>query len=139
MISTNDCWLYAGGKSPKGYGHVTLHFIEDGKQKRKSVYAHRVMYESEVGLIPTDMEIDHLCNIPACINPAHLEVVTGRENLMRGNSFSSINARKTHCKRGHEFTPENTAIVTKGKYTMRNCIACRRILNRRKYLKSKSI
>lgn len=52
--------------------------------------------------------IDHLCGVRRCVNPEHLEAVTHRENLLRGTGFAAVNAAKTHCPHGHEYTPENT-------------------------------
>jgi hypothetical protein len=43
-----------------------------------------------------------------------LEAVTNRENMLRGVGVCALNARKTHCKHGHEFTPENTYRVKNG-------------------------
>ena len=86
------------------------------------------------------MEVDHLCH-PGdgscaratcrhllCVNPDHLEPVTHRENVRRGSSLSGQNMAKTHCMRGHEFTPENTFVKTlpDGRES-RQCHTCRRI------------
>ncbi len=101
-----------------GYGKVHL----DGKMHR----AHRVAYEMAVGPIPPKYEIDHLCRNPCCINPRHLEAVTKRVNVLRGLSFCAVNAALTHCKNGHEFTPENTRIHVYPKETRRMCRACDR-------------
>jgi hypothetical protein len=102
---------------PTGYSTVS-------RPGGRVVLAHRAMYELMVGPIPEGHDLDHLChtNDPtchldrdcphrACCNPAHLEPVTERENTLRGTSPAAENARKTHCKRGHEFTPENTYVV----------------------------
>lgn len=48
-------------------------------------YAHRAMYEQEVGPITEGLELDHLCRQTMCVNPSHLEPVTHAVNLRRGN------------------------------------------------------
>lgn len=78
--------------------------------------AHRWAYLAAKGPIPAGLEIDHLCNVPACINPAHLEAVTHAENLRRRS------VRQTHCVHGHEYTEENTRRTPSG---WRYCFACR--------------
>lgn len=76
--------------------------------------------------IPDGLHLDHLCRNPMCINPSHLEPVTQKENTLRGFSVPAINARKTECKRGHPFTPENTIIKKLGKA----CRICQRVMDR---------
>lgn len=117
---SDGCWLWTGYTNPKGYGR----FMLNGRQ----VQVHRFAYEAEVGPIPEGLEIDHLCRTRNCVRPDHLEPVPGVVNLARGNGDPARNARKTHCKRGHEFTPENTWISpTNGG---RSCRACRKIRRR---------
>ncbi len=108
----------------EGYGQFYL----NGRQCK----AHRVSYELFRKNIPDGLVIDHLCNNPSCVNPWHLKPVTSKENILRGVSFSAINARKTHCKRGHEFTKENTYIYARGK----SCRVCG-IEYSRRYRKNK--
>jgi hypothetical protein len=65
-----------------------------------------------VGPVPDGLVLDHFaCDNPPCVNPSHLRPVTHWENSSRGNSPAAVNARKTHCKNGHEFTPENTGTL----------------------------
>lgn len=68
--------------------------------------AHRVAWEIANGPIPDGLVIDHLCGIPRCVNPSHLELVTFRENVLRGNSISAQYARSTECANGHLRKPE---------------------------------
>jgi hypothetical protein len=98
IIQENGCAEWPQAKrGPKGYGAVTY--------QKKTHFAYKLIYEHFVGPVPEGMVLDHVvCNNPACCNFAHLEVVTPRENLMRGNSASAINSRKTHCPRGHLYS-----------------------------------
>lgn len=109
---TSSCWLWIGAKV--GYGS-----IGDGERR---LSAHRLSYETFVGPIPEGLVIDHLCRVPACVNPDHLEAVTTRENLLRGNGFSGRNIRKTHCPAGHPYAPGNLAKTKVG----RKCLICNR-------------
>jgi len=51
------------------------------------VKAHRYSYELEEGPIPAGLDLDHLCRVRACVQVAHLEPVTRRENVIRGDTF----------------------------------------------------
>lgn len=96
-----DCIIWGG---PFLTTHGNTYGITPGKE---SIMAHRISYECWFGGIPDDFVIDHLCRNGRCINPLHLEAVPNVVNVMRGNGAPALNARKTHCKNGHEFTPEN--------------------------------
>jgi len=119
-VDENGCWNFTGPIHPNGYGWA-------GKHRS----AHRYFYRELVGPIPQGLVIDHLCRNHGCVNPAHLEPVTVRENTMRGINFIATNAQKTHCLRGHELTPDNLASA--GSRSSRICKACRRIYSKRKY------
>jgi hypothetical protein len=71
------------------------------------------------------LTLDHLCRNKACVNPAHLEPVTNRENVLRGVGLSAENARKTHCKRGHPLSGDNVVVSKGGR--KRRCVACERL------------
>lgn len=91
---SEGCWAWHGALYPTGYGHFTW--------KRASGYAHRAAYLLAVGPIPEGMHLDHLCRTPRCVNPAHLEPVTPRANVLRSPiAEAANNAAKTHCKHGH--------------------------------------
>ena len=111
------CWLWTGHVDKMtGYPRLTVN--------RKSLRAHRWMYEQMIGPIPEGLTLDHLCRVRHCVNPAHMEPCSVGENAMRGNNWSAKNARKTHCVNGHEFTPENTYLCPKNNH--RHCRACAR-------------
>ena len=80
---------------------------------------HRIAYRLVIGPIPEGLELDHLCRNTLCANPYHLEAVTHQENMSRG-----FHAQKTHCIRGHEYTPENTYVVRNGDLRGRRCRTC---------------
>ena len=109
------CWWWiVNGRISENYGTITFN--------KKPMVAHRISWELLRGKIPKGLQLDHLCRNKGCVNPDHLEPVTHRENIMRGNSPWATNAKKTHCLRGHEFTKENTYIhKSKGG---RNCRTC---------------
>lgn len=115
--SSDGCWLWKLSVGSHGYGQVG--WWENGRSRM--VLAHRVSYELLVGPIPDGLQLDHLCRVRLCVNPSHLEAVTQRENILRSDSPTAVNARKKHCHRGHEFTPQNTGIRANG---WRDCLAC---------------
>lgn len=118
---TDTCWIWTAYQDKNGYGR-----FRSGKIK---VGAHRFSYELIKGPIPAGLTIDHLCRNPPCVNPAHLEAVTMKENVLRGIGPTAINARKTHCKHGHKFTPENTYTLKNGKC----CLVCNRNTSSERY------
>lgn len=121
-----ECWVWIAAKTSDGYGRFRL--------GNTHVMAHRFAYETEVGTILPGQTMDHLCRNRACVRPEHLEPVSMRENLLRGDTFQAKNAAKTHCKYGHEFSAKNTAY---NKVGGRICILCRRARWKRYYASRK--
>lgn len=122
-LGPEDCWLWTGAKTTEGYGSMVF--------KNKGQYPHRVAYEMLVGPIPPGMTLDHYRLNPgprrapcsrACLNPAHLEPATSRENALRGNGRSAENARKSLCPRGHPY--DGTGRRGDGRI-VRHCKRCR--------------
>lgn len=126
--TSGDCWEWTASRSPLGYGQYAI--------QRKPRGAHRVAWEMLVGEIPDGFELDHLCRNRACVNPDHMQVVSHRENTLRGHGPSATNARKTKCCNGHDFDETNTYITPKG---ARQCRACVREAGRRYRLKQKAL
>jgi hypothetical protein len=115
VSKTSTCWLWTAARGEEG--HALFHV------ERKSIPAYRWSWEKLRGPIPEGLVLDHLCRVPWCVNPDHLEPVKNGTNVLRGIGPGAINKRKTHCIRGHEFAGENLRI-TPGGY--RNCRACER-------------
>jgi hypothetical protein len=118
---TPTCWLWTAYIERNGYAYF--------KYKGERIGVHRLSYELVNGPIPAGLQIDHLCRVRHCLRPDHLEAVTTRENLMRGIGVAARNAQKTHCDRGHAFTPENTPPNGRDGRG-RGCRECRRITAR---------
>ena len=121
------CWIWFGAHQPTGYGQLW-----NGERPEQ---AHRIAYRLYRGKIPVGTEIDHGCKNPWCVNPMHLEAVTHAVNIHRSETVMGQNARKTHCKRGHELDGENLRIDISGNRQCRICTNWRaREAKRRKRL-----
>lgn len=112
-VTPTGCWEWTGSRQRNGYGRVSF--------QGQSRFSHRVGYTLLVGPIPEGMQIDHLCRNRACWNPDHLEVVTCRVNLLRGETLPAACAAKTACPRSHLYDAENTWVDNRGARICRTC------------------
>lgn len=119
VLKTNTCWMWFGCRSADGYGRFQF--------KRTTINAHRMAYALKKGILDKSKQIHHLCNNPSCVNPDHLEQITVRENVLLSDNPASINARKTHCNKGHPLSGDNLYCPPSGK---RYCRTCGNILSR---------
>jgi hypothetical protein len=121
----SGCWLWTAALDSGGYGSFGA-----GGGSRRTVRSHVLAYETLVAKIPTTdkphnlsnraLDVDHLCRVRTCVNPGHLEAVTHKVNVQRGEK-----ANRTHCPQGHEYTPENTILIHRASGSVsRNCREC---------------
>lgn len=100
QYNETPCWIWTANRHWRGYG------LQSWKGRPEK--AHRLFYAWLCGSIPRGREhgeLDHLCQRPSCCFPLHLEFVSSKINVLRSNSPTAINARKTHCPRGHSLVP----------------------------------
>ena len=113
------CWCWTGSRDRHGYGNISVNGFCIG--------AHRVAYQLAVGAVPDGMDLDHLCRIRHCVNPAHLEPVSRRENTMRSSiAPAGVNAAKASCINGHAYVAANTYLDRAGHRHCRTCRAAAR-------------
>ena len=126
MNLSESCWIWARSRFPNGYGQAWMHTPRRGEGGKygRPIQAHRLVYEMFNGAIPDSKQLDHLCRQRGCVNPAHLRVVSCKENIHANGSKceAAKNATKTHCIRGHALAGEN--LYQYG--TKRYCKECKR-------------
>jgi hypothetical protein len=122
----SDCWEWIGATTDQGYGT----FFPGPGDGRHTVYAHRWLYEQTRGVIPANLELDHLCRNRACVNPDHLEPVNRLTNMLRGAHRSARAVRSNRCLRGHDLS---NAYVRRDTGA-RQCRECKQIRESRRGL-----
>lgn len=116
------CWYWMNGCERTGYGQ----FCHSGKVWK----AHRLSFAHYHRALEPGEVVHHKCEIPFCVNPDHLQATSQRDNVLLGNAPAAIQARQTHCMRGHELSGENLFVTTDGR---RQCLDCSRANARRRY------
>lgn len=132
----DECWPWLGTQNGRGYG---IHSIYLGNGKTTTIRPHRFVYEQEIGPIPADKQIDHICHSwnpdctkgddcphRSCCNPAHLRAVTAQVNTDRARAAPGVRnwqMLKTHCPADHAYTPENIKLGSHGERKCRKCHA----------------
>jgi len=110
----NECWSWLGATA-RGYGRInTNRFVMSAPQ---------LSWELENSKpFPVGMDSAHSCNNPACVNPAHIEPQTRKKNIQYAADLGRLprpkGPRKTHCKRGHKYTPQD---FDRGHHRCRKC------------------
>ena len=119
------CWLWTKGLSTAGYGQFYI-LREDGRPTHAQ--AHRWVWEEEQGPLDKSIHLDHLCRVRNCVRQSHLEPVTVKENLLRGENPKQVTHRTKICQNGHRIEGDNAYSWTSKKrgYTMTRCRTCRR-------------
>lgn len=118
-VDPSGCLVWTASTFSTGYGQF--------KHGGRTVTAHRFGYTALVGPIPDGLVLDHLCRNKRCAAPDHLEPVTDRVNILRGDTLAALLAAKTHCLNGHPFDEVNTRIDSRGMRQCRTCEGDRRV------------
>ena len=111
--NSSKCIEWNGTISKMGYAVC----YKDFKQYRVARLLMLGIYKS----IDNNLVIDHICNNRSCVNTAHLQVLTNKQNVLKGSGVTALNLNKTHCKRGHELSGYNLKKRPLGR-SCRKCI-----------------
>lgn len=94
-ITAGGCWVWQGRLDRSGYGKIN--------HQRRTRVVHRLAYIAFGPAFDESLTLDHLCRNRACWRIDHLEPCSMQVNAQRGEGWAGINARVTHCPRGHEY------------------------------------
>jgi hypothetical protein len=86
-----ECWLWTSTVNNKGYGQMSVQQPDHpSTRKDRPMYAHRIAWQLTHGTIPKGLNVLHRCDVPRCVNPAHLFLGTQRDNA------ADMMAKKRH-------------------------------------------
>ena len=122
---SKPCVYHKNKPNKNGYVHARF-----GGPKE---YVHRYAWEAKYGLIPKHLQLDHMCNNKACMEPDHLALCTAKENMQRQEQFN-----RSTCAQGHPWTPENTGYKTYLGCVSKYCNACNKDRCRERYHREKA-
>lgn len=123
----SPCHIWSHALDSKGYAIYTNYF-------KQTIKVFRFIYEKIHGKIKDKKELDHKCNVHACINDEHMQPVTHKENMKLSYSrdnrqLAGTALKQIYCQRGHELTEDNV-YKSKGK---RTCKTCRKMTSNQRY------
>lgn len=122
VAKSDNCWVWQGSLTTDGYGSITV--------AGRAIRVHRYSWELHNGAIPKGLFVCHHCDNRGCVRPDHLFLGTNRDNLRdMAAKGRHPQQQKTHCPRGHEYTPDNIYWVA----GFRECRVCVRARSKRRY------
>lgn len=128
---TDGCHLWMGATTDQGYGSFWMN--------GRSIQAHKVVYLLAGHEFMDGEEIDHKCRTRNCVNLDHLRIVDHKTNCLENSiGFSAVNAKKTHCAKGHEYSVDNTYLFKEKDHIRRRCKTCFLDRGKRTYLANKN-
>jgi hypothetical protein len=131
VAKTGDCWIWNGMRNVRtGRAYFKL--------RDRNVIAARWLYQSIVSPISKGVCVLHVCDNPACVNPAHLWEGTQIDNIRDRDSKGRNRLTQTHCKNGHLLSGDNVHFAGPNN-RWRDCKACRREATRKFRAKRKQL
>ena len=109
-VPFSGCWLWTAALNNDGYARFFPY-----------ARGYKAAFEHWKGSVPEGKEIDHICGVRCCVNPAHLQAITHKENIAKSGAWE-FNRKKTHCPKGHPYSGDNLYMYG----TNRQCLICRR-------------
>jgi hypothetical protein len=115
-ITETGCWLWTAGVDKNGYGVIGV--------SRKAVKAHRLSWLLFRGVLNTEDQVLHHCDIPCCVNPSHLFIGTHIDNMADMKAKNRARGAKGEKNHKAKLTPEQIARI---KYLLQNNRSCNSI------------
>lgn len=100
MMDARGCWEWSGNRFPNGYGKL-------GTGPTTAVQAHRLSYWLHFGAPPADLMVCHRCDNRSCVNPSHLFLGTGSDNMRDCSRKGRLRLNPRGLKVAHERSRSN--------------------------------